>query len=92
VRLDACRRAQRDAAQAEDRRLLGGGERSRVPDPVAEVEPDVEARQDEVDRSPLMGPERDAVGRRAVDTIRIEIADRGSAVRERPRGGDRVPG
>lgn len=64
-------RTEGDAADAEERCLLGGGEGSRVPHRVANVEPEVHPREHDIDITPDIGAEADAIRGSPVDAKRL---------------------
>ncbi len=85
----ACRRTQGDAANADERCLLGRGHGARVPDRIAEIEADVQAGQNDIHVFPVIHADSDAVCRRPVDSECRERTDGGGPVRQRSRCRDR---
>jgi hypothetical protein len=86
-------RAEGDAARAQQGRLVGRRERPRVPHAVAQVGAQVDAGQDHVHIRLVVHSERDAVGRRPVDPVRLDpLYRRRTPVRKWSRGGDGVAG
>jgi hypothetical protein len=69
------RRAECDAADAEQGRLLGRRQGAGVPQRVAQVGAEVDPGQDEVHALPVMGTEGHAIGGRAVDAVRFDAID-----------------
>ena len=63
-----------------------------MPDGVAQVQAEIEAREHRVHAFPLVQAERDAVGRRAVDAPGRKVADACRPVAQWMRRGDRMPG
>ena len=86
------RRAEGDAAQTEQRGLLCAGQRAGVPDGVAEVRADIDAREHDVDLLPQRGAEHDAVARGSVHPVRFDLGQGRALVAERPRGRNGVAG
>ena len=77
----------------EQGRLLRRGERARVPGGVAEVGAEVHSGEHDVDVLPLEDPERDAVGRGAVDPEGLDPVEDPRATRADGAGrGDCVAG
>jgi diacylglycerol kinase (ATP) len=64
-----------------------------MPDSIAQVAADVDAREHDIDATPLMDAERHAIGRRTVHTVGIQAIRQGrGAIAERQRRGDGVTG
>ena len=64
-----------------------------MPDPVAEVDAQVDAGEDDVDVLPVVHAECDAIRGRAVDAPRLDAGDVGRpAVCQRTGSGDSVTG
>ena len=85
--------AQRNPADPEQNRLLRGGQSARVPGGIAEVGAQVDPRQDDVDEIPVIRTQRDAVGRRPVHAVGLDVLeDLRPAVAHWPRRCDRMTG
>ena len=86
--LGLSRDTQSDAAQAEERGLFGCGQRSGMPDGIAEIAAEVQTREHDVDAGPEVGAQGDAVGGGAIDAISGKAFDEGGPAIEWTGGGD----
>ena len=67
--------AESDAAGAQQCSLLRGPERAGMPARVAQIQPEIDPRKNDINVAPPMHAERNAIGRRSVDAICIEAVE-----------------
>src|ERR1051326_8227165 len=64
-------RADRDAAQSQQRSLLRSRERAGMPTGIAKIQTKINSGQDKVDVAPPVSAERDTIGRCAINSISL---------------------
>src|SRR5205807_9802398 len=73
-----------DAAQSEQRGLFRSRQSAGMPTGVAKIETEIDPGKDEIDMTPVVSAERDTIGRCAIDTIGLEVAQWNPPIAQRP--------